>query len=175
MSARQDQFALFDLPRRFDTNLPDLERRFRELQSRVHPDKHAHLGDAEKLLAVQLASNANEAFQTLKSPLKRAAYLLQLAGHDIGVENNTAMPAAFLVEQMELREAVGDARRDSDESALDALRGDLKLRMKSQYESLRAVLDDEKNYIEAADRVRRLMFEEKLLQEIDDALEAIDA
>lgn len=175
MGALQDHFALFDLPRQYEIDLMELERRFIDLQSKVHPDKHAHLGDSEKRQAMQLASNANEAFQTLKSPLKRASYLLHLVGHDVVIETNTALPTAFLIEQMELREAVGEARSAKKESTLDDLRRDLKSRMKSQYEALRILLDVKKDYDAVTDSVRRLMFEEKLLQEIDDALEAIEA
>ena len=175
MAAAVDHFALFDLPRRHEIDLTVLEQRYRELQSKVHPDKHAHLGGSEKLQSMQLATNANEALQTLKSPLKRAMYLLQLAGHDVEVENNTAMPLEFLMEQMELREAVSDARSDRDETALDNFRSDLKARMAGQYLSLGAMLDVHNDYLAAADSVRQLMFQEKLLQEIDDALEAIDA
>ena len=105
-----DYFALFDLPRSFAIDTQKLESRFRELQSKVHPDKHAHLGDSEKRRAMELATEANAAFQNLKNPLKRAVYLLHLAGHDVEAENNSAMPADFLVEQLELREAVGEAR-----------------------------------------------------------------
>lgn len=174
-SAVQDHFALFELPRRFSIDGNELERRYRELQSRVHPDKHAHLGDSERLLAMQSATNANAAFQTLKNPLQRAVYLLHIAGHDVAVGNNAVMPAEFLIEQMELREAVADARSAREESALVRLRADLKSRMTAQYASLGSMLDQQKDYAAAADMARRLMFQEKLLQEIDDAQEAIEA
>jgi molecular chaperone HscB len=170
-----DYFALFDLPRSFAMDSQKLESRYRELQSKVHPDKHAHLGDSEKRRAMELATEANAALQALKAPLQRAIYLLQLAGHEVAVENNTAMPVDFLVEQMELREAVVDARAAREEMALDHLRSDLKSRMTAQYETLGVLFDERKNYESAADLVRRLMFQEKLLQEIDDALEAIEA
>ncbi len=171
----QDHFVLFDLPRCHGIDASELERRFREVQSQVHPDKHAQQGDAQKRLAMQWATQANEAFQTLKNPLKRAQYLLQLAGHDAQVENNTAMPADFLMEQMELREQVGDARAAGNEAVLDGLRSRLKSGMATQYESLGRVLDEQKDYPFAAGIVRQLMFQEKLLQEIDDAIEAIEA
>ena len=167
-----DHFALFDLPRRFAIDGNEMEHRFHELQSKVHPDKHAHLGDGERLLAMQRATDANAAFQTLKNPLQRATYLLHLAGHDVSAGNNTAMPTDFLIEQMELREAVGEAR---DETTLGHLRTDLKLRMEAQYGSLETMLDQRQDYTAAADMVRRLMFQEKLLEGIDNALEAIEA
>jgi molecular chaperone HscB len=171
----QDHFALFDLPRRYEVDPVSLERRFRDVQSKVHPDKHAHLGDAQKRLAMQWATQANEAFQTLKNPLKRAQYLFRLAGHDAQIENNTAMPPAFLMEQMELREEVGDARAARADATLDGLRGRLKTAMATQYATLGALIDDKNDYAAAAGLVRQLMFQEKLLQEIDDAIEAIEA
>ena len=170
-----DYFALFDLPRSFAIDSQNLESRFHDLQSKVHPDKHAHLGDSEKRRAMEQATEANAAYQTLRHSLPRALYLLRLAGHDVKVENNAAMPADFLVEQLELREAVGDARDNREESTLDKLRADIKVRMSAQYASLGAMIDASKDYASAADMVRRLMFQEKLLQEIDDALEAIEA
>ncbi|MFY9327389.1 MAG: Fe-S protein assembly co-chaperone HscB [Georgfuchsia sp.] len=174
-SVVRDYFTLFNLPHSFSINSSELELRYHDLQSKVHPDKHAHLGDSERRLAMQRATEANAAFRTLKNPLKRADYLLRLAGHDVAIENNTAMPAEFLIEQMELREAVGDARAASEEAELDRLRAELKLRMAEQYALLEIMLDQRQDYAEAADMVRCLMFQEKLLQEIDDALEAIEA
>ena len=108
MSLLQDHFALLGLPRRYRLDGTDLERRYRDVQSRVHPDKHAHLGDADRRQAMQWATQVNAAYQTLKNPLARGRYLLELAGHDPQVEHNTAMPTEFLVEQMELREAVAE-------------------------------------------------------------------
>lgn len=174
-SVVQDHFALFDLPRRFAIDANELECRYRDLQSKVHPDKHAHLGDSERRIAMELATSANEAFETLKHPLQRAVYLLHLAGSDIAAGNNTAMPSDFLIEQMDLREAVSDARAAGDESALDELRADLKSRMAAQYVLLGSMLDQHHDYAAAADMARRLMFQEKLFREIDDALEAIEA
>lgn len=107
----QDFFALFDLPRAQGVDLDRLEALYRELQGRVHPDKHVHLSNVEQRLAMQWATHVNEAYQTLKDPLKRARYLLELHGHDIRLETNTAMPAAFLMAQMELREVWPKRRR----------------------------------------------------------------
>jgi DnaJ-domain-containing protein 1 len=76
----------------------------------VHPDKFVNATDAEKRVAMQWATRANEAYQTLKSPQKRAHYLCELNGVDLQTESNTAMPMAFLMQQMEWREALGDAR-----------------------------------------------------------------
>ena len=170
----RDHFALFELPVTFALDLPLLEQRFRDLQARVHPDKHAHLSDAEQRVAMQWATRANEAFQTLKHPLKRGQYLLQLRGVDPQVERNTAMPMEFLVQQLECREAVAEARGEGDVDALEQLLRDLRGEIKGEYAALGDQLDVQQDNAAAAQTVRRLLFKEKLLHEIDDAIEAIE-
>ena len=123
---------------------------------------------------MQWATHANEAYQTLKKPLERAKYLLHLAGHDIQAENNTAMPAEFLMEQMEWREAVMDARNGGDHHELEHLHNRLRSDINSRYEEIGKLIDDAADYTQATDRVRRLMFLEKLLHEIDDALASLE-
>ena len=99
-----------------------LERSYREIQSRVHPDRFAHAGDAERRASLQWTTRVNEAYRTLKDPVQRAKHLLELNGVDVAFETNTAMPADFLAQQMELRESLEEAK---DASALDALRRNL--------------------------------------------------
>lgn len=168
-----DHFALFGLARAQGIDLAALDLRFRELQAQVHPDKHAHATDTEQRLSMQWATRVNEAYQTLKNPLARARYLLQLLGQDAQVESNTAMPMEFLVAQMELREAVAEAKVGADDTALDGLRRTLVAEIKDDYRRLQALIDADGNHVAAAGLVRQLMFQEKLLQEIDDALEAV--
>lgn len=170
-----DHFTLFGLPLVQALDLESLDKSFRAVQSQVHPDKHAHASDADRRLAMQWATRINEAYQTLKLPGSRARYLLQLRGHDPQVESNTAMPADFLMSQMELREAVEEARSQSDEDALDAVRTRLLNEIKADYERLAGLIDVSRDLDAAADLVRQLMFQEKLLNEIDDALEAVTA
>lgn len=170
-----DHFTLFGLPRAQSLDLESLENSFRAVQAKVHPDKHAHAADADRRLAMQWATRVNEAFQTLKSPGKRARYLLSLLGHDPQIESNTAMPAEFLMSQMELREAVIEARAAADEDALDAVRLRLLNEIKVEYQRLAELIDVAKDFAAAANLVRQLMFQEKLLNEIDDALEAVTA
>lgn len=170
-----DHFTLFGLPLAQGLDVKLLEARYRDVQARVHPDKHAHATDADQRLAMQWATRVNEAWQTLKSPLSRARYLLHLLGHDPRIESNTAMPVDFLVEQMELRETIQDARAAGDEAALDAARADLLKAIRGEHHRLAELIDDTRDHAAAADLVRRLMFQEKLLHEIDDALEAVTA
>ncbi|HZV55558.1 MAG TPA: Fe-S protein assembly co-chaperone HscB [Rhodocyclaceae bacterium] len=171
----RDHFALFGLPRRQALDEIELEQVYRDVQGKVHPDKHAHLADSEKRLAMQWATKVNEAYLTLKSPLKRAEYLLRLTGHDPQIEHNTAMPADFLMHQMELREAVAEARDGSDADALDSMRRQMKKEMSDQYQALVLALDEKTDYARGAEIVRQLMFQEKLLKEIDEALETVEA
>ena len=173
-TARQDFFSLFGLPRQQGLDGEQLDMLYRDIQSKVHPDKHAHLADSDKRLAMQWATRVNEAYQTLKDPLKRARYLLELAGHDVRLETNTAMPAAFLMAQMALREAVADAKEGGDIDALDSQHRRLKKEIHGEYVELQGALD-RSDLDQAGALVRQLMFQEKLLQEIDDALALLEA
>ena len=170
-----DHFTLFGLPRAQALDLESLENSFRAVQAQVHPDKHAHAAAADRRLAMQWATRVNEAFQTLKSPGKRARYLLGLLGHDPQIESNTAMPMEFLVAQMELREAVIEARAAADEAALEEVRTRLLREIRDEYVRLAELIDVARDFAAAAELVRQLMFQEKLLNEIDDALEAVTA
>lgn len=174
MDLTADFFSLFELPKAFRINLSELDSRYRDVQAQVHPDRFAHAAEAERRLSMQWATHANEAYTTLKKPLARAQYLLHLAGFDIQAENNTAMPVDFLMEQMEWREAVMEARAGRDHHELEHLYNRLFSDMKARYEELGALLDDAGDFALATDRVRRLMFLEKLLHEIDDALASLD-
>jgi molecular chaperone HscB len=168
-TARQDYFSLFGLPRQQGLDNARLEVLYRDIQAQVHPDKHAHLSDSDKRLAMQWATRVNEAYLTLKDPLKRARYLLELAGHDVRLETNTAMPPTFLMAQMELREAVAEAKDAGDLDGLDSQHRRLKKEIRGEYAELQAALDGN-DLDRAGALVRQLMFQEKLLQEIDAAL-----
>src|SRR5687767_2342346 len=122
----QNHFELFHLPQRFAVDPAALDAAYREVQNRVHPDKFTTATDTEKRVAMQWATRANEAYQTLKSPFRRAAYLCELNGIDLQTESNTAMPADFLMQQMEWREALEEARAENDLSALEALDGEMR-------------------------------------------------
>ena len=172
---RKDHYALFGLDRRQGLDDLELERVYREVQSLVHPDKHAHLGDAERRLAMQWATRVNEAYLTLKNPLKRAEYLLRLVGHDPEIECNTAMPTEFLIQQLEWREGVEEARQAADVDRLDGFHRRLRAEMTAQYAELADAIDTGHDYPAAAQIVRQLMFKEKLLHEIDEALAAAEA
>lgn len=174
MDLTADFFALFALPKAFRIDLATLDMRYRDIQAQVHPDRFAHAGEAERRVSMQWATRANEAYQTLKRPLERAKYLLTLAGHDVQAESNTAMPADFLMEQMEWREAVMEAREGGDHHELEHLYHRLEDDLRARYTELGVLLDDQQDAAQATDRVRRLMFLEKLLREIDDAIASLE-
>ncbi|WP_412480271.1 Fe-S protein assembly co-chaperone HscB [Azonexus sp. IMCC34839] len=174
MDLSTDFFSLFELPKIFRLNLSELDSRYRDVQAQVHPDRFAHASEAERRMSMQWATRANEAYQTLKKPLERAKYLLHLAGHDLQAENNTAMPAEFLMEQMEWREAVMEARGGGDHHELERLHNRLRSDMVGRFDELAALLDEKQDYAAATDLVRRLMFLDKLLYEIDDALASLE-
>ena len=174
MDFNADHFTLMGLPRAFRIDGAALDARFRELQAEVHPDRFAHAAESDRRLSLQWATKANEAYQTLKKPLPRAKYLLHLLGRDVAAESNTAMPVDFLMEQMEWREGVAEARAAGDHHELEHLHHRLCERMAGSYDELAALIDDAGDHETAADRVRRLMFLEKLLSEIDDAIAAVE-
>ena len=113
-----NDFALFELPQRFAQNRADLDARWKDLQREAHPDKFASQGTAAQRVAMQWSVRINEAYQRLKDPLRRAAYLCELGGSPIQAENNTSMPTAFLMQQMSWREDLDDA---NDLASLEAL------------------------------------------------------
>ncbi|SNS29833.1 Co-chaperone protein HscB [Noviherbaspirillum humi] len=170
----QNHFDLFQLPQRFYIDMAALDRAYREVQNRVHPDKFVQAGDAEKRVAMQWATQANEAYQTLKNPFKRAAYLCELNGVDLQIESNTAMPPAFLMQQMEWREALEDARAEKDIDALEGIESELRSARKAQIARLGLLLDAG-DFAQAGQEVRQLMFLEKFGEEIGRILESLDA
>lgn len=175
MDFNADHFALFNLPRKFRIDTAQLDVGYRELQAQVHPDRFADANESQQRLSLQWATKVNEAYQALKKPLQRAIYLLDLVGQGIDLANNHAMSAEFLVEQMEWREAVADARAENALEALEALDQRVKASIRSGYEELAILLDDQQDFVMAADRVRRLMFLERLWVDIDEALAAVEA
>ena len=175
MDFNSTHFELFGLPALFRTDLSSLESSYRKLQNEVHPDRFAAAGDAEKRLSMQWATRVNEAFQTLKKPLTRGAYLLHLQGIEALSEKQTAYPPAFLMQQMEWREAIADARSARNAGALDKLMRELRTESKNLEQALAAELDDQINYQAAASTLRQLKFMHKLVEEIGDAQEELDA
>jgi molecular chaperone HscB len=170
----RNHFELFDLPVAFAIDLERLDRDYREVQGRVHPDRFAAAPESERRLSMQWATQANEAYRTLREPLLRARYLLALKGYDTAEEDNTAMPADFLMEQMEWREQSADARAARDTVALEALRNAIEARRAAMHVGLERSLGSSGNYEAACVLVRKLRFLDKIAEEVRDALHYIE-
>ena len=169
----QNHFDLFQLPATFALDMGALDTAYRDVQGRVHPDRFINATDAEKRVAMQWATRANEAYQTLRSPQKRAQYLCELNGVDLNTESNTAMPMDFLMQQMEWREALGEARAAKDSDALDALDEQVKQERKARLALVGTQLDAG-DFETAAQGVRALMFLDKFSEEVHYAFEALE-
>jgi molecular chaperone HscB len=169
----QNHFELFQLPAAFTIDMGALDAAYRDVQGKVHPDRFVNATDAEKRVAMQWATRANEAYQTLKNPQKRAQYLCEQHGVDLKTESNTAMPMDFLMQQMEWREALGDAKAGKDMAALEALDGQVRAERKARMASIGQQLDGG-DFEHAAQGVRALMFLEKFGEELQYAFDALE-
>jgi molecular chaperone HscB len=167
-----DHFELFNLPPRFALDAAALDSAYRSVQAHVHPDRFAAASAAENRVAMQWATQANEAYRTLRSPLRRAAYLCERAGVPIEAESNTAMPAEFLMQQLQWREALDDARASRNSVSLQALDDKTTSEHDRLLGEIAQALDVASDPAHAASLVRQLMFIEKFSTEITAALEA---
>ncbi len=168
----KNHFELFGLAPAYALDLDHLDRAYRDIQSKVHPDRFAHAGDAERRASMQMTTQVNEAYRTLRNPVQRAKYLLELNGVDVAFETNTRMPREFLVEQMELRDRLEEAR---DVVSLGLLEKEL-LKLKQAIEAQIAErIDGGGDYNGASDLVRKLMFLERFGENIADAYALLEA
>jgi molecular chaperone HscB len=170
----QNFFDLFGLPERFQVDGEQLDRAYRDIQATVHPDRFVTAPEADRRISMQQATHVNEAYHTLKKPVLRAAYMVRQHGIDPAFETNTAMPADFLIEQMEWREAFEEATDAADARELDHLASRLSGELKRMTAEIARQLDEQRDYPAAAATLRKLMFLDKLRAEIGDALEALE-
>ena len=170
MNLASTDFELFDIAPRFALDASALDARWRALQAEVHPDRFVAEGAAAQRVAMQWAVRVNEAYQRLKDPLRRAAYLCELNGASVNAENNTAMPGGFLMQQMEWRESLDEA---SARPAVEALADEVAVHRREAIASLQAMLDDRHDFAAAAQQVRALMFVERFAADVDQRLEAL--
>jgi molecular chaperone HscB len=179
MDFTQTHFELFGLPQTYALDRDRLDAAYRELQNTVHPDRFAARADAEQRVAMQWATQANEAYQTLKHPVSRGVYLLRLQGIDALDANNTKMAPAFLMQQMEWREAIEDARAEKSDidksmAALDRLTQDLRLAHRRIETQLADLIDSAHDFSAASEAVRQLRFMDKLIAEVGDVYEELE-
>ncbi|HDX8353576.1 TPA: co-chaperone HscB [Aeromonas dhakensis] len=162
-----NHFELFGLVEGFELDTCQLADTYRQLQTQFHPDRFATAPEREQLAAVQRAAQINDAFTTLKAPLRRAEYLLSLRGTDIRGEQQTLQDPAFLMQQLEWRERLADLKGEADpERTIKDFRQEIRHDHQQLMQQLTLNLatgDDQK----AADCVRKLKFVDKLLEELE--------
>lgn len=163
---KKSHFAFLGLPERFEIDLSSLQQVYRRMQAAVHPDRFASAGATERRIAMQLATQANEAYRTLLDPGRRAAYLCEQHGVPIQAETNTAMAPEFLMQQMEWREALEEARSEHDRAGLSRLSDVLCDHRARILEEIGAAIDRDGDFERAAEAVRRWMFVDKFGAEV---------
>lgn len=164
MNLQSTDFELFQLPAQFAQQRDVLDSRWKDLQREAHPDKFAAQGAAAQRVAMQWSVRINEAYQRLKDPLKRASYLCELNGAPIEAHNNTAMPSAFLMQQMAWREALEEADASAELEKLAEATGAAAC---AQLDLIAHTLDVERDFVKAAKEVRSLMFIDKFSAEVE--------
>jgi molecular chaperone HscB len=172
MNLSDDDFTLFGLPPRQRLDRAALDARRRELQAATHPDRFAAEGAAAQRIAMQWSVRVNEAWQRLKDPLSRAAYLCEQRGVPINAENNTAMPREFLLQQMAWREALDEA---DGATAVQALDDTVAAEERAMQARLVALLDEQGDTAAAAAQVRALMFVTRFREALSQRLERLSA
>ncbi|MFD1709661.1 Fe-S protein assembly co-chaperone HscB [Ottowia sp. GY511] len=172
MNLQSTDFELFGVPARFAQDRAQLDVRWKELQREVHPDRFASQGAAAQRAAMQWSARINEAYQRLKDPQRRAAYLCELNGAPIQAENNTAMPPDFLMQQMELRERLDDAH---SAEALDEIDDEARQLGRDMLQKIERQLDQDKDWPGAAQSVRALMFLDKLAADVGRRHETLES
>jgi molecular chaperone HscB len=170
----ENYFDLFDLKQTFTIDLSALESQYRKIQSAAHPDRFVTASSAEKLKSMQMATLANEAYQTLKKPASRAKYLLTLNNIDATQETNTSMPADFLMQQMEWRETLENCKAAKDIDGLDALAKEMRTTAKSLSNTLMTLFDEEQDLEAAKETTRKLIFIDKVCEDIHKAITQIE-
>lgn len=170
-SASDDYFRFFGLNQQFNIDLPALDQAYLAIQKEVHPDRHARGSDTEQRLAMQMATHANTALQTLKNPIARGLYLCALHEVNANLETNTSMPAAFLMKQMDWRESLDE--RAEDLTALEVLMAEVRQSKQDTLVEITQAIDGAKNYERAAELLRGLLFIDKFAIELDDAIAAL--
>ena len=170
MNLQSNDFELFGLTQKFSQDRAAMDARWKELQREAHPDKFAAQGASAQRVAMQWSVRINEAYQRLKDPLTRASYLCEVNGEPVNAENNTAMPASFLMQQIEWREALDEAKtaENIDEIALQTNEF-----VREQLLKIEQAIDAQHNFKLAVEHVRALMFVKRFATEVDTRLDQL--
>ena len=170
----QNHFELFKLPVQFSIDRQALDKTYKDIQNLVHPDRFVTATEAEKRTAIQLAAMANDAYHILRNPIKRAAYLCELNGYNLNAETHVSMDPEFLIQQIEWRESLENAREEKDIVRLEKLDDEQRALRDEQMEILQKHLGD-KQFDKAAQDIRKMMFLEKFNDEISLAFDELDS
>jgi molecular chaperone HscB len=170
MNLLSNDFEIFDVPAQFALDRAALDERWKNLQREAHPDRFTTADALAQRQAMQWSVRINEAYQRLKDPLKRAAYLCEIHGVPIQAENNTAMPAAFLMQQMQWREDLEEARSAED---LSRMADDVAQTRRGMLLGLQHSADEQRNWAELAQQVRALMFVERFARDVETRLDQL--
>jgi len=163
-------FQLFGLEQQFKIDVKNLTELYQALQKTVHPDRFAHASSQEQMLAVQKSSMINDAYQTLKNPLKRAEYMLKIRGTEMPNEQASFSDNSFLMRQMELREMLAEVKYADDVHAAVFEAGQV---LDTEFEALFKTMqlqlaeNTEASNAQACDNLRKLKFYQKLHLELD--------
>jgi molecular chaperone HscB len=136
-----DPFETLGVEARFDIDLPALEQRHRDLSKALHPDRYTGAPAAERRLSLSRAIDVNEAFRTLKDPVRRAEALLRRAGVVVGETGEPQPPPALLMEMMELREELSEAARARDLGRVGKLADAMRARQRDVEQNVGQALD----------------------------------
>jgi len=171
VNLQSDDFELFGLEQRFEQDRAVLDARWKDLQREAHPDKFTAQGAAAQRVAMQWSVRINEAYQRLKNPLKRAAYLCELHGAPVNAENNTAMPTSFLMQQMQWREELDEADGAED---LAQISRQCRQAERETLLKIERLLDQSHDYTAAVAQVRALMFIERFVADVNERLDKLE-
>jgi molecular chaperone HscB len=170
ISLQANDFELFGMPIQFAMTPDALDVRWKELQREAHPDRFAVEGAAAQRIAMQWSVRINEAYQRLKDPVKRAAYLCELHGAPVNAENNTAMPAVFLMQQMTWRETLDETQTQVE---LETLLSEVQRTHQQALIDMAQAIDDAGDYNQAVGQVRALMFIDRFASEVRHKLDVL--
>ena len=163
-------FEIFDLDQTFILDIKQLTERFQTIQKSVHPDRFTQASSQEQLLAVKKSTAVNDAYETLKNPIKRAEYILSLRGVELPNEQMTFSDNMFLMRQMELREMLAEVKfADDIDAAIFEANQVLDTEFQQLFKAMQASLeaDTPSANKDAGENLRKLKFYQKLHLELD--------
>ena len=170
LNLQSNDFEIFGLSPRFELDRAALDARWKALQREAHPDRFATADAQSQRQAMQWSVRINEAYQRLKDPLKRAAYLCELQGAPIQAEDNTTMPTSFLMQQMQWREDLDEATRLED---LERMADEVSAARRAMLQDLQTAADVHHDWPVLAQHVRALMFVERFASDVENRIDLL--